>query len=150
MEKSTEKKNFNHKDNKEPRKWVVIIEESLNEDENGEQHTAYVSCKPLSDDLPKSGSMGKNCYYVWDSVWDDYDEGMAHKNKLVEQLKPSQMVKKRKNKVETDKKREYRRLNNQFTPEEQAEYEAQQAAYLKEKYKDKDKYRKDRKSEVEE
>ena len=135
------------KKEKAPRKYVVIIEESLLDDDNGEQHTAYVSCKPLSDDLPKSGSMGKNCYYVWDSIWEDYEEAMSHKNALVEKLQPTQMIKKRRNKAETDKKREYRRLNNQFTPEEQAEYDAQQAAYLKEKYKNKDKYRKDRKSE---
>ena len=135
------------KKEKAPRKYVVIIEESLLDDDNGEQHTAYVSCKPLSDDLPKSGSMGKNCYYVWDSIWEDYEAAMAHKNSLVEKLQPTQMMKKRRNKAETDKKREYRRLNNQFTPEEQAEYDAQQAAYLKEKYKNKDKAKKDRKSE---
>ena len=60
------------------------------------------------------------------------------------------MMKKRKNKAESDKKREYRRLNNQFTVEEQAEYDAQQAAFLKEKYKNRDKYRKDKKSKFEE
>lgn len=140
MEKSSEKR----WKEREPRKYVVIIEESLSEDDNGEQHTAYVSCKPLSEELPKSGSMGKNCYYIWDSIWDDYEKAMNYKNELVEKLQPTQMMKKRKNTVESDKKREYRRLNNQFTPEEQAEYNAQQERYLKEKYKNKDKLKSER------
>lgn len=141
-----ENKKFKRRD-KFDKRYVVIIEESLVDDDSGEQHTAYISCKPLSDELPKSGSMGKNCYYVWDSIWDDYDTAMNYKNSLVEKLQPTQMVKKRKGKVETDKKKEYRRLNNQFSPEEMAEYNAKKELYLKQKNKEKDKRRTERKFE---
>ena len=79
--------------------YVIIFEYSLSAEHDNE--IAFISCKEIdSPETPVSGQYSKenNCYYEWYKTYDDYQEAVDAKNRLVDQYKPYMMIRKEKKK----------------------------------------------------
>ena len=75
--------------------YVIIIEHSLTEEYDNA--IAFISVKEVgAPGTPISGqySADNNCYFEWYNTYEDYQEALDVKNKLVDIYKPYMMVKK--------------------------------------------------------
>lgn len=78
--------------------YVIIIEHSLSDEHDND--IAFISVKEVgAAGTPVSGqySAEGECYYEWYRTFEDYQEALDVKNKLVDEFKPFMMVKKNKN-----------------------------------------------------